>query len=1122
MIKSKVLDLIENLRWNVVFYHEVKCMRKKLIRRNVVLAILAAGILYMPAMAEGGSTPHISVRDPNQTITGDISFDGADPIAIAVFKSASGGEIHIDSKNITVSGTAKKADGIGIITLEEGYTGHVKTADGMRLQGTFSGISPRAVGIYLHGGGANTGKPAGGVLSIGNDTTIRMANESGDRQLAAKVIVRGMDVIGQTVNAGDRLNIGVKANTNTNGGTKGTAANALQIDDYGSVSIGDHARFSVENHIKVDEVKGFNITSGIESVLSPTGETPKGKNQLTLGKDAAIGVTFTSDSGTASNAYVYGLRLQDTEATVGEGAGIVLQGSGSANSLYGTYVKDSRVSFKDDLKLRISMNGNTGPIYGHTAANKATLNVGNAAVTEITGNGNTNKLYGYAALSNATLNVGNAAVTEIRGSGQAGNVVGVYASGGSASFEDNMRTGISFDGFAKTIVGLYAGSNSTFKIGNDSSTEIRGNGNHFQNNTAKGIYNSKGDMQIGARANVMMDIHNTQKPADNSSAVGVQSGGGQLIAGDHLQVQVDASGYLTARGLSATDSGKVTVGDEASVLVHSEDATTNHVLHAESGGTITFAGAASIQGDREAAWSEGDASCISLTGSGKKTILGNLVSKDKGRIVLDLATSDSLLRGKSSVLDASDKENVEAADTELRLSGGALWHMTDSSTVTKLTNRGGAVNMAYHPDYDTLHIGTFGGKDGVFVMNSDFASQTYGDKVTIDDAEEGSSGDISVYDKSLATGHKVTGTKHLLMVTDESKKATFTGRDLDTGGLWELTPTIREGGTFTDADDNVVGSSGEWYLTNLTKKINKETESLIESGETNYGLYRLSIDTLRQRLGDLRYRKHSEDTFDFWTRNRGGHYEGKGYDSKYNFFQVGMDTMPNEKSAYGFLVERGIASQGFLMGSGKNHTLSGAFYATWLGDHGSHTDVVAKVGRNDTTFHSYGAFADSASYRENQQSLSVEYGRSVALGSDGYFIEPQVQLVLGHLGSNSYTTSRGTHVKEDGFDSAIGRLGFVFGKKQAEGENPHDFYLKASVLHEFGGDRDYSLRRLNAYGDEETLDGSYSYGDTWFEVGFGGNVKINQSTYFYADVERSFGGDYTKKWQFNAGIHWSF
>ena len=63
---------------------------------------------------------------------------------------------------------------------------------------------------------------------------------------------------------------------------------------------------------------------------------------------------------------------------------------------------------------------------------------------------------------------------------------------------------------------------------------------------------------------------------------------------------------------------------------------------------------------------------------------------------------------------------------------------------------------------------------------------------------------------------------------------------------------------------------------------------------------------------------------------------------------------------------------------------------------------------------------------------------------------------------------------------------------------------------------------MNAYGDEEPLDGSYNYRDTWYEVGFGGNVKINNNTSFYADVERSFGSDYTKKWQINAGINWSF
>lgn len=134
-------------------------------------------------------------------------------------------------------------------------------------------------------------------------------------------------------------------------------------------------------------------------------------------------------------------------------------------------------------------------------------------------------------------------------------------------------------------------------------------------------------------------------------------------------------------------------------------------------------------------------------------------------------------------------------------------------------------------------------------------------------------------------------------------------------------------------------------------------------------------------------------------------------------------------------------------------------------------------------------------------------------------VQPEV---WGRLGSLSYTSREGTHVHQDSFTSAIGRLGIVLGKKQVQGENPHDFYLKASLLHEFGGERNYSLSRLNRHGDEESLTGSHDYRDTWVEVGFGGNMKINDRTTFYGDVERSFGGDYRKKWQFNLGLSWSF
>ena len=105
-----------------------------------------------------------------------------------------------------------------------------------------------------------------------------------------------------------------------------------------------------------------------------------------------------------------------------------------------------------------------------------------------------------------------------------------------------------------------------------------------------------------------------------------------------------------------------------------------------------------------------------------------------------------------------------------------------------------------------------------------------------------------------------------------------------------------------------------------------------------------------------------------------------------------------------------------------------------------------------------------------------------------------------------------------GYDSAIGRLGILFGKRVTEGEHPYDYYLKFSVLHEFGGSRSFHLAAPNG----EIMDYSEDYQDTWEEAGFGGSWHISKNTNLYADAERSFGGNWNKKWQWNVGINWQF
>lgn len=509
---------------------------------------------------------------------------------------------------------------------------------------------------------------------------------------------------------------------------------------------------------------------------------------------------------------------------------------------------------------------------------------------------------------------------------------------------------------------------------------------------------------------------------------------------------------------------------------------------------------------------------INLSAAGTKIISGDMYSEATGTIDVVMDTEDSIFTGASIIATAGGLDGV----TDIAMSNGARWNMTGDSSVTNLSmNSGAVVNMTANTDYQTLTVNNFNGTNGIFLMKSDLETQAAdrSDKVAITTAAAGSSGKIQVSDASFARGTEVTGTRHQLLVTDASENAVFTGEKLDTGGLWDVTPTIENGLNVYDEAGNVIGTKDEWYLTKLTKKVNDDTRPLLYGGDSTYAMYRRSIDTLRQRRGNLRQRGKTDDDSGLWVRSRGGQMEGDGWDSRYNIFQIGYEYSDNPGSIYGFFGERGIASPDYETGNGKEHTLAGGVYGTWYGDHGRYTDIVAKIGRDDTTINTYGPYPDKANYRTGEQSLSIEHGRTLYRGKDrSFFIEPQVQLVLGHLNDTSYTTERGTHVERDSLNSVIGRLGIVLGKTKDNGEHPYDYYLKTSVLHEFGGGQDIHLRAAN----EETLDTHYDYGETWLEVGLGGTYRFNTNTMAYMDVERSYSSHLTEKWQINAGISWQF
>ena len=810
----------------------------------------------------------------------------------------------------------------------------------------------------------------------------------------------------------------------------------------------------------------------------------------------------------------------------------------------------------------VQSGGETNRIHGLYLEDKATMNMGShGSISLVQADGETGIMSGIFLDNHSTLNMTqNETISNVQNGGQSDTRYGVYNRFGSTlTIGNGLETDLSCtgNGTNSNAFGLYNYSKSSMTVGDDSkiSAVVKNASVDPSKSMVSGIRNVLASAQFGNNFSVQVQADNYET-AEGIRNCGVDGTPANMIIGDGLSIAVKASalsngnsptvegirngtnrltGYTFSAGntiltigknarISVAAPEKVTdvsafhtfnyaaaeIGDDAAFMVNSTATDNNNVVKADTAGKVIFDGGLPLEGSQDAIYSTGSGSLVSAMEDGDKMILGNLEAADSGSIKLNLNTAASYFLGKST---------VDGADTELTLSNGARWDMTGSSQITDLNlDNGGTVNMHYNPDYQRLDVNNYSGTDGIFRMKTDLNSQTDGDKVYMNGAASGSSGLVQVQDKSFLLGKEVTGTKHLLLITDNSQNATFSGVDLDEGGLWDVTPTIQNGSYVRNTMGDTNAKDTEWYLTKLTKTANADTKPLLGAVDYSYGLYRNSIDTLRQRMGDLRFLKNKRDAAGIWARSYGGELDGPGYDSKYHAIQVGYDYAANDKSLYGFLGERGIASPHYEYGSSKDHSLAGAIYGTWFGDSGSYTDVVAKWGRDDSNLHTYGPYADSANFRTSSESLSVEYGRTTKLNGHGLFIEPQAQLVVGRLNDKDFTTARGKNVHLDSYDSCIGRLGFVFGQRRPDASKPYDYYLKASVLHEFGGDRSFHL----AAPDGETMDLTNHYGSTWYEAGFGGTYRVNNSTYLYADAERSFGSDWHKKWQANVGINWQF
>ena len=427
--------------------------------------------------------------------------------------------------------------------------------------------------------------------------------------------------------------------------------------------------------------------------------------------------------------------------------------------------------------------------------------------------------------------------------------------------------------------------------------------------------------------------------------------------------------------------------------------------------------------------------------------------------------------------------------------------LTINNGVLDLTNGAGIMpNLRVAPVYQMLTLNDLQGTGGNIYMDTDLANNT-GDQIIVNSSNSGT-GTYAVYvnDQSIVSDTELTG--RLLLIDDQSGRLNFEGITANNGGLWDATPVLNK-------------ETNQWYLSRIVKTANNDTKVLLFDAENSYAMWRNTADSLRSRLGELH--GSAEHDNGIWARTQTGRFSGSGYEGRYNLYQLGYDKIFADKSVYGAAIDYGDGTGSYAYGSGKNKLTALSLYGVWQGNRGTYTNVTARYGSFTTDLKSYGGYPDKADYKHHVYSISVEYGQRFDY-QQGLFFEPQAQFTMGRINSISYTTDRGANGYIEGMNSAIGRIGFVLGQKV---KNDSDIYIKADLLHEFAGERDLQLTS-DAGGTNDILREHSDYGDTWFELGLGGNVRISKTGNFYGEVTRGFGGDINKKWSVNAGLRFTF
>lgn len=557
-----------------------------------------------------------------------------------------------------------------------------------------------------------------------------------------------------------------------------------------------------------------------------------------------------------------------------------------------------------------------------------------------------------------------------------------------------------------------------------------------------------------------------------------------------------------------------------SAVINMENSTMNQTggrygVVAQGGGKVNLSGDVALKSS-SGILAVVDGASSKLQGTAKLDLEGTVIAQNNGTVDLTM-TSGSLWTGGAIENSGMIHLNLTGSTWNLNEENSSVTDLVLNNSVVNFQTDGSDISRAGQT-YDTLTIGNLSGNNGLFKMRTDIQNLN-GDLLDITGT---SSGNHKVFITNQGDAD-VNGTERLTVVKTADGIADFA-----------MTNIVELGGYQYTLHRNP-DQTNEWELFGTKSPANSDPEGPSQPANAGINLFSGSyllnyaeMNSFMQRMGDLR---QGDAKGGIWVRTYGGKFESngdsflRGYDMNYWGLQVGADQKISRKDQKGdwyvggmFGYSNGNVDYGY--GEGSIDSKSIGAYGTYIAKNGFYADLALKYNWLKDDFKVLDSVGDRVTGKDittHGISASMEVGRRYHFDkvgkNEGWYIEPQAQLVAGHYSGDDFKASNGLRFAVDSYNSVLGRVGMNIGKEIKSGKNPINAYAKVSYVHEFAGDVNYYLNSSKE---------KSSFGDSWWTYGAGITAQISKKHNIYLDVEQATGGKFDQSWAINGGYRFTW